>query len=173
MITRGQFEGFLINQMGTGLNGGFLGKAGFNISIADGTNASLSWIISKAIRQAGGSTANPASPTEADMATVPDANLDKMLDLSRYFAMEACCDSFDQYSVTLSMAGQQKDQIRQGMLKEVERLQKVMLDRYGYGIIDAPALVAHGEPQYPIAGQVTRDPRLVRPWGFRTDVTGV
>ena len=50
----------------------------------DGTNADLNDPIGVAIRECGGTTAAPELVTDADVATVVTADLDKLLDIGEY-----------------------------------------------------------------------------------------
>jgi hypothetical protein len=81
-VTRAQVEAILISRVG-----GWLVLSDLDGTTVDGTNAALNDAIGFAIRLLGGTTANPALITDADLATVDDADLDKLLDIAEYRAL--------------------------------------------------------------------------------------
>ncbi len=81
-ITRAQTETILISRVG-----GWLTLSTLDGTTVDGTNAALNDAIGFAIRLLGGTTANPALVTDADLLTIDDDDVDQLLDIAEYRAL--------------------------------------------------------------------------------------
>lgn len=76
-ITRATAESIMINRRGE-----LMGVAGMDNTTVSGANASLLDCLSYAVRVAGGTVADLSVLTDADVATVLDANIDAFLDVA-------------------------------------------------------------------------------------------
>lgn len=85
-ITRAQVESILVD-----MRSGWMEIAGYSL-VRDGTNPDLATIISQSLLHMGIGVANVLNPTDADIAGMPDQELDKLLmwaDMTLLYALLA------------------------------------------------------------------------------------
>ncbi len=116
---------------------GWLANAGLAITTA-GANASLNDAIGYGIRIAGGTVASYALVTDADVATVADADLDKMLDVAELRALETVLSNFVLVDAKAGPVEAKSSQFADRLMKVIDRLRMQLAFRYG--IEGAPTL---------------------------------
>jgi hypothetical protein len=130
MATRANVENVVIHRLGR-----LMAQAGRDGTTVDGTNADLDAAISSAVRQVGGSVADISTVTPAEVAAVPDASLDEMVDYAELRAAEDVVADPDDMDPVVR---QRLEKHIEGVLERVERL-------YGYWEEDPDLGVIAGE----------------------------
>jgi hypothetical protein len=124
-LTRAQFESILVQRIG-----GWLANASLPVTIV-GTNAALNDPLGYAIRVAGGTVTSYALVADADVATVADANLDKMLDVAELRALENVLSNFALVDAKAGPVEAKSSQFADRLIKVIDRLRAQLAVRYG------------------------------------------
>jgi hypothetical protein len=124
-LTRAQVETILVRRIG-----GWLSNANLAITVA-GSNADLSDPIAYGVRIADGTVADYSAVTTADIATVADADLDKMLDVAELRALENVLSNFALVDAKAGPVEAKSSQFADRLMKVIDRLRAQLAQRYG------------------------------------------
>jgi hypothetical protein len=111
--------------------GGWLTNAGLDGTTNDGTNGAMNDPLGYAIRIAGGTVADYASVVSGDLATVPAANLDMLLDLAELRALENVLSNFALVDVKAGPVEAKQSQFADRLERVIARLRSQIAVRYG------------------------------------------
>src|SRR5512136_2373867 len=134
-ITRANAEAVLIKRTGH-----LLTVAGLDGTTVDGTNADLGDPIAFALRQIGLTVATAGTPTTAEVATVPAADVDEFLDLAELRTLQTILQGV--LDLVTTSAGQRVDeysQLANGLQLRIDRKELEIRRVYGWtaGVIEA------------------------------------
>lgn len=124
-LTRANTEAILVQRLGA-----WLTNAGLATTIV-GTNASLNDPIGYAIRIAGGAVASYALVTDADLATVADADLDMLLDVAELRALENVLSNFTLVDAKAGPVEAKSSQFADRLERVIARKRAQLAQRYG------------------------------------------
>lgn len=94
-VTRANVESILVRRVGT-----WLTAAGLDGTTVNGTNADLNDPIAQALLQAGYTVATITSVADADLASVPNADIPMICDLAELRALETAAQAFSTQEVS-------------------------------------------------------------------------
>lgn len=110
--------------------GPLMTKAGMTITaLGDDFNDPLAW----AIRQCGLTTADPSTPTDAEVAAVAATDTDKLLDLAELRLLETIISNLDSVDTKVGPREEKLDQLAQRVAGRITRLQARIELLYGLG----------------------------------------
>lgn len=127
-LTRSTLESILIRRCGQ-----WLSMAGLDGTTTSGANLDLNDPLGYALRQIGLTVANPATVADADLTALADTDLDKLLDLAEYRALQTILENFA--AVSLDVGGRAEhysefaDRLQSLLALKLEHLQQT----YGVG----------------------------------------
>jgi hypothetical protein len=124
-LSRANVESILVQRIG-----GWLTNAGLATTIA-GANQSLNDPLGYAIRIAGGTVTSYALVVDADVVTVADANLDKMLDVAELRALENVLSNYALVDAKAGPVEAKSSQFADRLMKVIDRLRAQLAVRYG------------------------------------------
>jgi hypothetical protein len=127
-ITRANVESILIRRLGA-----LLTEAGLDGTTVDGSNVDLNDPIGWAVRQADGSVDDPATVDDEDVQTVATADLDKLLDLAEYRALESISGNLNLVDIESGPFRQSFNQLRVGLEQRIARKRKQLERDYDFG----------------------------------------
>ena len=125
MLTRANVESILVQRIG-----GWLANASLPVTIV-GSNAAINDPLGYAIRIAGGTVASYALVADADVATVADADLDKMLDVAELRALENVLSNFALVDAKAGPVEAKSSQFADRLERTIARLRNQLAIRYG------------------------------------------
>ena len=105
-LTRADTESILISRIGT-----IYVAVGLDGTTVDGTNVDLNDPIGYGIRQTGGTVASFVLVTDADVATVAEADYDEYLDISEYRALVNAQGNFTSVDIKVGPRSESKSQL--------------------------------------------------------------
>lgn len=127
MTTRAQAETILIKRVGD-----LLTQAGLDGTTHDGTNTDLADPIGYALRSLGHTTADPSSPTTAEVAAVAAADTDEFLSLAELRALETILSCvLDLVDTTVGPRREAYNQMADGLQAKIARLTQQLQQQYG------------------------------------------
>lgn len=140
-FTRANLEGLVVGRLGP-----LMEAAGLDISVT-GSNSSLSAPLSKAARGVGAATADYATITSDELATIAAADLDPLFDLSEYRTLETVITNLDDTDITTGPRSEKLSQLVAQAERRLNRLDSVLKSilhppTAGYLSLD---FVEHGE----------------------------
>jgi hypothetical protein len=124
-LSRANVESILVQRIG-----GWLTNAGLATTIA-GANQSLNDPLGYAIRVAGGTVTSYALVVDADVSTVADANLDKLLDVAELRALENVLSNYALVDAKAGPVEAKSSQFADRLMKVIDRLRAQLAVRYG------------------------------------------
>jgi hypothetical protein len=132
-ITRNDAESVLIARIGPiftelGLNG------------VDVNNTDLNDPLGVAVRQTGGTVANPAAVVSSDLATVDDGKLDELLDRAELRALQTALTAARRLvSTSVGPRSEQLGQIASGLAGDIGQMEQRLKTTYGVGLASLEA----------------------------------
>jgi hypothetical protein len=120
----------------------------------DGTNLDLADSLARAVRQLGGTTADPTTVSPEELTAVADAvGTDRLIDKAEILFLDHIIGNWDEVSYSLDGRSEQLNQLLDALLKTADRLKAAYAERH-------PA-----DPGTMAAGGVIRGGRLCpTPW---------
>lgn len=107
--------------------------------IPSGVNTDLADPINEALTMMGMYADDPTTPTDADLSSVTNADLLKMLDLSEYRLLLNVFQNFDDVDVRIGHRQEEFSQLANRILQRVDRLRTHIREEYGIGLQDLQA----------------------------------
>ena len=117
-LTRAKVEQELVGRCGP-----LLTATGMAVTYA-GSNDSLNGPIGYAIRKAGGTTADPLAVSDADVATVAEADFDALFDLAELRTLENILGNWDEVDTTVGPTSEDLSQTATMLEARIARLQE-------------------------------------------------
>lgn len=127
-VTRANVEAILVKRTGA-----LMTKAGLAVTVV-GSNADLNDPIGWALRRIGLTVITASLVTDADLASVTDAQLDEFLDLAEYRTLESVLGNLAAVDTKLGPRDEKLSQLASQIEKKLTRLAKGLEAEYGYGI---------------------------------------
>lgn len=124
-ITRAQIDTLIARRCGA-----LLRECGMAVT-EGGLNTDLNDPIAWALRQCGLSTADPTAPTDAELAGVGTADLDKFTDHTELRALESALTRYTGIDTTTQGEGQRHDQLGARLERAIARKQAQIARDYG------------------------------------------
>ena len=124
--TRAQVETILIRRAGK-----WLIAAGLDGTTISGSNVDLNDPLGFAIRACGGTVASIASVADADLATVPDSDLDKLLDIAELRTLESILGNYRLVDAKAGPVEAKASQLADRLERAIARLRSQLAIRYG------------------------------------------
>jgi hypothetical protein len=124
-LTRAQFEEIMVQRVG-----GWLTNAGLPVTIV-GSNAAMNDPLGYAIRVAGGTVTSYALVADADVATVGETNLDKLLDVAELRTLENVLSNFTLVDAKAGPVEAKSSQFADRLERVIARLRSQLAVRYG------------------------------------------
>lgn len=128
MTTRADIELELVSRVG-----GWLTKVGLDGTTVDGTNASLNGPIRYGIVTSSGTVTNPSLVTDADVHTVPGADLDQLYDLAELRSLENALSHFSSVDKKAGPVEVKSSQFADRLAKRIADLRSSIAIAYGIG----------------------------------------
>lgn len=125
-ITRSAVETVLIRRARL-----WMAEVQMDCKTVSGTNRDLAEPISWAIRQCGYPVASIADATAAEVATVPDADADKLLDYAEFRLLNSVLQNFALVDVTEGPHSESFNQFRLRLEEAIARKDRYMKATYG------------------------------------------
>ena len=125
-ITRANVENVLVHLLGP-----MLTKAGMLI-LVDGTNDDLGYPIGWALREAGYTTADITSPTDAEVNSAED-DIDEVVDLAELRTLANIVGNLDDVDVTVGPRSEKLSQLAIQVQKRLDSVEKRLEKLYGFG----------------------------------------
>lgn len=98
----------------------------------DGTNPDLADPLARTVRQLGGTTADPAAPSDDEISAVTtEWGEDRLLDAAEIHLLSRIRGNWTEVSYTLDGRSEQLNQLFEALLKDSELLQKDYQAKYG------------------------------------------
>lgn len=107
--------------------------------VPSGVNTDLADPINEALTMMGMYADDPTTPTDADLSSVTNADLLKMLDLSEYRLLINVFQNFDDVDVRIGHRQEEFSQLANRILQRVDRLRTHIREEYGIGLQDLQA----------------------------------
>lgn len=128
-LTRANTEFLTVSQCGP-----LLTAADMDGTTVDGTNLSLNAPIGRAVRDLGHSVASAILVTDADVASVTDAETDEFLDSVLLRTLEAILGNLDDVDITTGPRSERLSQLAEQVERRADRLRASMEEDYGLGL---------------------------------------
>jgi hypothetical protein len=128
MTTRAQVETVLIKRAGK-----LLTAAGLDGTSHVGANADLADPIGYALRTCGFTVADISNPTTAEVTSVSNADIDKLLDIAELRTCENISGNLDDVDYTLGPQSESLGQLSTKLDTKIARLREKILTDYGIG----------------------------------------
>ena len=125
-LTRAQFEVELISRCGK-----LLTAASLDGVTSTGSNPDLNSPLGYAIRQAGGSVADPALVADSDLSGFAASSYDQLFDLAEYRTLENIAGNLDTVDVRAGPLSESLGQLGERVEKRLARLEKTLQIKYG------------------------------------------
>lgn len=119
--------------------GPWMAKAGLAVTTA-GSNADLASPIAWAVRQAGGTVADPTAPTSDEVGAITDA--DKLFALAEYRTLQNTYQAYTGVDVSAGAVSAKNDQLRQAMKERLAELKAYLRAEYDIGVTFTGAAVS-------------------------------
>lgn len=126
-LTRAQAEGILIRRIGR-----LVAAASLDGTTVDGTNADLADPLATAVRQLGGTVANRATVTDADLASV--AREEALLDMAELRALESALGNLDVVDVQVGPEREALGQLGTRLETAIARKRAQIQREHGIGL---------------------------------------
>jgi hypothetical protein len=126
-LTRAQLETILVGNLGA-----WLAAADLAVTFA-GTNADLAYPMASAIVDAGYDVADMSSPTDAELAIVPDSARRKVIDLAELRTLEAILQNYDGTDLTAGPVKIEDDDLGQRIERRIAAKRTSIYLLYGIG----------------------------------------
>jgi hypothetical protein len=98
----------------------------------DGTNTDLAAVLARTVRLLGGQTADPMAPTDDEIATVTaDSGDDRFIAAADLQLIEYILGNWTEVTYSLDGRSEQLGQLRDGLVKDLDRLTAAYAARYG------------------------------------------
>lgn len=126
-MTRSQAESILVNRHRRILI--LLGLS----TVTDGTNPDLADPLARAVRQIGGTTADPGSPTDAEISAISSTatgGVDRVLDAAEIALLYSIVGNWDVVNYTLDGRDEEFDNLLDAIQTMLSNLQKDYQKRY-------------------------------------------
>ncbi len=132
-LTRAQFESILLARCGKQLT-----AASLDGVTANGSNPDLNDPLGFAIRQAGGSVADPSAVADADLSGFAASSYDKLFDLGEYRTLENISGNLDLVDIQEGPHKENLSQLAAQVEKRLARLEKTLQTKH-YGLFQKTA----------------------------------
>jgi len=106
-----------------------------------GTNTDLNDAIGFSVRNCGGKVESIIAVTDADLGTVPDDEIDKLLDVAEYRLIFNILGNMDEVSVSVAGQSESYSEIRATLESQIGLLSTKLEKMYGFGSAGANAQV--------------------------------
>lgn len=131
-LTRTQFETILVSRCGK-----LLTAADLDGVTSNGSNPDLNDPLGYAIRQCGGSVADPAQVADSDLSALAASAYDKLFDLAEYRTLENIAGNLDLVDISEGPHRESLGQLAERVEKRLTRLQEKLQKSYGLFLKEA------------------------------------
>lgn len=135
-VTRANVEAITTNRIGP-----LMTLAGLDASIVDGTNGDLNDSIGFAIRTLGYTVTDITDVADADLTGIATTEIDDLLDLTEYRALETIIGNYDDVDLTVGPRSEKFSQTVAQVEKRLARLKDQLEDRGLLGIATIGTMV--------------------------------
>ena len=127
-LTRANVEVILVKRTEN-----FLAAADMDSTTVNGTNADLNDPIGYAIRICEGTVSDITDVADADVQTVDEDDVDKLLDVAELRVLETFLSQYDKFGLKVGPRSEYQSQLAERLESKVKRMQKRLDTMYGVG----------------------------------------
>jgi len=127
-LTRANMESMLVKRCG-----GLMTAAGLAVTVA-GSNADLNDPIGYAIRKCGGTTASFVSVADGDIASIAEANYDKLLAIAELRTLYNIRGNYDDVDISIGSRSESFSQLMKQLEEHIARVESTLKLDFGIGI---------------------------------------
>ncbi len=132
-ITREQLERELVSRAH-----GYLENVGMSVTI-DGANTDLNGPIGYAIRQSGGTVADPSVVADGDISSFEVSDFDKLADIAEYRLLLNIKRKWGKVDIKMGPLSESLSQFSEQLDRDITALKDDLNTSYGYGVASLSA----------------------------------
>lgn len=128
-LTRANVEAILIRRLGK-----LLTEAEMDGDTTNGTNLDLNDPIGWAVRQCGGSVANPVNVAASDVATIGAGDIDQLFDLAEYRTLQNISGNLASVDIRVGSRQESFNQLAERVEARITRKKAQLQQEYSFGL---------------------------------------